>query len=154
MHNNAHGLSIAESNINEFIRKTDEQYKNISKEPVYIVDFIWNEKDINSKIILDIADSKNFWGQELREPLICLKDIPIGTNNVQLLSAQKNPTLKITIGKISIMKFKSSIQEYKNFIEPNTLLTIVGKANANTWNNFTTPQIIVDNFELKQEWVF
>ena len=153
-HNNSHGLGIKEENLDEFIRKTDEQYKNISKEPVYIVDFVWNEKDINSKMILDIADSKNFWGQELREPLICLKDIPVGVNNVQLLSKDKNPTLKIHVNGIDIMKFKSSEEEFIRLTEPNTLITLVGKANKNVWMGRITSQIMCEAFDIKQEWIF
>ena len=154
-HNNAHGLSIAERNIDEFIKKTDEQYKNISHEPVYIVDCVWSKNEVNPQMILDIANEKEYWGQGISEPLICLKDIPIGINNVQLLSKDKNPTIKIHLDcGVDIMKFKSSIQEYEKLTEPNTLITLVGKANANSWMGRTTAQIMCDSYELSHKWVF
>lgn len=59
-HQNAAGLSIAESKVTEFQKVTNEIYKDISKEPVYWVDYEWFSKDINSSDILAIADSKAF----------------------------------------------------------------------------------------------
>ena len=52
------------------------------------------------------------------------------------------------------MKFKSSEEEYEQFIQPNTYLTLVGKCSVNIWNGSVSPQIIIDDFELKQEWRF
>ena len=153
-HNNAHGLNIAERNIDDFIKKTDEQYKNISQEPVYIVDCIWNQNEINPQMILDIAENKQYYGQGISEPLICIKDIPIGPENVQLLSRNKNPTLKIHLDSLDIMKFKSSEEEFYQFIKPNTLLTVVGNCNKNEWCGRVTSQIICKDFELKKEWIF
>lgn len=154
-HQNAAGISIAASKIKEFTEITNKQYKNISQEPVYWVDFIWTEKEINSSTILEIAESKKYWGQGVPEPYICLKDIPIGMNNVQLLSADKNPTLKIHLKcGVDIMKFKSSQEEYELFTKSNTLLTLVGKCNKNEWMGKITPQIIIEDYELREEWVF
>ena len=155
-HANAHGLGIAESRIKDFIKATNDLYQNISQEPVYWVDFIWNINDINPLDILKIADSKELWGQGVPEPYIVLEDIPVNDNNVRLLSADKNPTLKIHLDNcgIDIMKFKSSQEEYEKFIEPNTLLTLVGRANKNEWMGRVTPQIIIEDYELRQEWIF
>lgn len=58
------------------------------------------------------------------EPYIVIRDIPL--TSVQLLSANKNPTLKIHLDcGVDIMKFKSSQEEYEKFIEPNKYLTEV-----------------------------
>jgi len=59
-HANAHGASIPESRIQEFIDATNKLYENISKEPVYWVDFVWELNKIDPNTILDIADSKDF----------------------------------------------------------------------------------------------
>ena len=37
---------------------------------------------------------------------------------------------------------------------PNTILTLVGTCNKNEWNGRVTPQIIIEDFELRTEWVF
>ena len=95
------------------------------------------------------------WGQNISEPYICLKDISIGEYNVQLLSPDKNPTIKIHLDNgLDIMKFKSSQEEYEKFIQPNNIITIVGRANKNEWNGRITPQIIIEDFDLRQDWIF
>ena len=154
-HANAFGVSIAESNIDSFIEQTNALYEQIEKEPVYWVDFIWLKNQIDSGVILDIAKHKDLWGQNIPEPYICLKDIPLNVGNVQLLAADRNPTIKIHLDcGVDIMKFKSSQEEYESLIEPNTYITLIGKTNINEWNGRITAQIMCEDYELKQEWVF
>ena len=59
-HESAFGISIPESNLNNFIETTNEIYSEVPQEPIYWVDYIWNITSINKQIILDIADSKNY----------------------------------------------------------------------------------------------
>ena len=54
------GVGIAESNIDAFIQKTNEMYADVPAEPVYWVDFIWAKDELKPKVILDIAESKNY----------------------------------------------------------------------------------------------
>lgn len=154
-HEGAFGCSIVDSKIDEFIATTDKLYEGIPQEPVYWVDYIWRERDIDTSIILKIAESRDWWGQGIPEPYVALENISIGVHNVQLLSPDKHPTLKIHLNcGLDIMKFKSSQEEYERFTEPNTQITLVGRCNRNEWNGRVTPQIIVEDFELAQGWVF
>ncbi len=152
-HANAHGASIPESRIQEFIDATNKLYENISKEPVYWVDFIWSLNEINPNTILTIADAKDYWGQEIPEPYVVIKDIPI--NWIQLLSPDKHPTLKIHLENgVDIMKFKSSQEEYEDFVEPNTYLTAICRCAKNEWAGRITAQLIIEDFILQEKWVF
>lgn len=154
LHANAHGLGIAESKIQDFIKITNDKYKNISKEPVYWVDYIWNSKDINSKTILEIANAKGYWGQEVPEPYVAVK-IPLNNCNIQLLSPDKHPTIKVHLSNgVDIMKFKSSQEEYEMFTQSNMTLTAICRCAKNEWMNRTTAQLIVEDFILEQEWIF
>ena len=36
----------------------------------------------------------------------------------------------------------------------NMVLTVVGKSAINEWNGTVTPQILVEDFELREEWIF
>lgn len=152
-HANAHGLSIAESKIQDFINITNKEYEHIAKEPVYWVDFEWFNKDINPQTIISIADAKDYWGQEVQEPYIAIRDIPL--NWIQLLSPDKHPTLKIHLENgVDIMKFKSSQDEYEQFIMPNTYLTAVCRCAKNEWNGKITAQLIIEDYYLEEKWVF
>ena len=152
-HSNAFGAAIKEEKFQDYINKTNEQYKDIDLTPTYWVDYIWNQNTIDSQKILDIADL-NIYGQEIPESLVVIENIPLSENNVILMSPDKNPTLKIQCGPVSIIKFKSSQEEWEKFIQPNTLVTIIGKCNKNEWMGKTSSQILVEYFELQQKWVF
>jgi len=132
-HANAHGASIPESRIQEFIDVTNKLYENIPQEPVYWVDFIWELNKIDPNTILDIADAKDFWGQEIPEPYVVIKDIPLDSCSIQLLSPDKNPTIKITLPcGVAVMKFKASEDLYEQMIKHNQTITAVCRCNANT----------------------
>ena len=154
-HDNAMGVGIAESNIDAFIQKTNEMYADVSTEPVYWVDFIWRKNDLNPKIILDIAESKNWWGQEVTEPYVVIENLNLNTCQIQLLSPDKHPTIKIHLDcGVDIMKFKSSQEEYETFTKPNQVFTAVCRCAKNEWNGKVTAQLIVEDFNIREEWIF
>lgn len=153
-HSNAFGAAIASSHFNAFMRKTDELYSDIDFTPSYAVDYIWNSNTIDPQRILDIG-RLGIYGQEIPESKVAVENIPLSERNVTLMGLAKgHPTIKIQVGNVSIMKFKSSEEEYEQFTQPNTYLTLVGKCSVNEWNGNVSPQIIIDDFELKQEWRF
>ncbi len=155
-HEGAFGFSIAESKIDEFIEKTNELYANVPKEPVYWVDFIWLKNQVDPGTILDIARHKDLWGQSIPEPYICLKDIPLNAGNVQLMGVEKgHPTLKIQLDNgVSIIRFKASEEEYKNWTQPNVLLTGICKCTINEWMGRINPQFILEDYSLETRWIF
>ena len=86
----------------------------------------------------------------MKEPLIAIENIKISEDNVQLMSKDKNPTLKITLPSgLSLIKFKSSVEEYQNLISNKTsIITAVGKCEENVWNFTSSPQIIIEDYEI------
>lgn len=154
-HANAFGVSIPESKLDSFIEQTNNLYADVPQEPVYWVDFIWDYKDLNSKIILDIAEAKDYWGQEIPEPYIAIQLNSIVHKSVQLLSPDKHPTTKIHLENgIDIMKFKSSQEEYEQLNNSNMSLTAVCRCAKNEWNGRVTAQLIIEDYYLQEEWVF
>jgi single-stranded-DNA-specific exonuclease len=152
-HSSAFGISIPESKLKDFIKKTNAIYSETAQEPVYWVDFEWFNKDIDSQKILTIAQGKEFWGQGLLEPYVAIRDIPL--ESVQLLSPDKHPTLKIHLSNgVDIMKFKSSYEEYEQFIKPNMYLTAVCRCAKNEWAGRVTAQLIIEDFYISEKWVF
>lgn len=118
------------------------------------MDYIWEPQDLNPQTILKIADL-NIWGQEIPQATVAIKNIPLSENNVTILGLAKGkPTLKIECNGIELMKFQSSEGEYQQFIQPNTYLTVVGTCNKNIWNDIVKPQILIDDFEIKEKWIF
>ena len=64
----------------------------------------------------------------------------------------KHPTIKIHLDcGVDIMKFKSSQEELDNFNKQNAVLTVICKAAKNEWMGKTTPQLIIEDYELREE---
>ena len=153
-HAEAFGVSISQEDTIPFLNYSNEMLKDFNFSPVYKVDFIFNYNDMNPQEILNIASLKSIWGQGVTEPLIAVENIKI-TDNIQLMSKDKNPTLKITLPNgLSLIKFKSSEEEYQSLLSKNnTYLTIniVGKCEQNVWGGNVSPQIIIEDYEINHQ---
>lgn len=148
-HANAFGLSVRDNNISEFIKMTNEALKDISDEPIYYVDYIYDGENVDWQNILDIADMDCYWGKDVDESFIAIRNLTVTKDMVTLMSANKNPTLKITLpNRISIIKFSSSQEEYEMF--DNVQVDIIGKCNKNEWLGNITPQIFIEDYEFKE----
>lgn len=113
-HQAAFGAAISETNIEEFIRDSNEQLKDFDFSPCYKVDYIFCHNNMNLQDLSDLAALKDIWGQAVEEPLIAIENIAVHNSNIKLMSADKNPTLKITLSNgLSLIKFKSSQEEYE-----------------------------------------
>lgn len=152
MHGNAFGISIYGDLFEVFINYIDDKLKDFDFSPCYKVDFIFQGKDFKGSDILKIAELKSIWGQGVEEPLIAIEGIHVDKHNVQLLSRDKNPTLKITLDNgIDILKFRSSEEEFEQFINSDlgcVNINVVGKCDRNEWNGRITPQIHIEEYEI------
>ena len=154
-HENAFGISIPQDKVEQYMEYMDDVLKNQSSEPIYLVDYIFSKP--NGEIILSIANFSYLWGKDIEESLVALENITISSKDIQLLSKDKNPTLRIKCGDIELMKFKSCEEEYNSLIEKgNVTLNIVGKCNKNEWGGNTKPQILIEDYEItgSVKWLF
>lgn len=150
-HEGAFGCGIADENINKFISHSNDALKDFDFSPMYMVDFICHVSDLRAKDILDIAALKPLWGKDVEEASLAIEGIKITANNISLMSKDRNPTLKITMPEgISLIKFKSSEEEYEKLYSEQGYVTIniVGKCERNIWNNNISPQIIIEDYEI------
>lgn len=152
-HANAAGLVIASGQLDSLNSAMNEIYKNIDQTPVYWVDYIWhNTADFDK--VMDIG-KLNIYGQGIPESFVAIEDLDLSQCSVHLLSRDKNPTLKIVLpNDVTIMKFKSSEEEYEEFLSDHAVLTCIGTCAINSWNGHVTPQIIIEDMELQEEWIF
>lgn len=153
-HQSAFGFGIRESEITDFIQATNELYKGVNFTPVYWVDFVWKPSSLDTATILEIAEL-DIWGQEMPQSQVVVKDIPLSESNVQILGLAKgHPTIKIECNGIEFMLFKASEELYEQFIQSNQYLTIVGTCSKNEWNGVIKPQILIDDYDLQEKWIF
>lgn len=149
-HQGAFGLGIPENQIQNFLIKTDELLKDISDEPIYYVDYIYDGVDVSEQNILDIASLNDLWGKDLDEVQIAIHDLKVSKDMLTLMSPDKKPTLKITLpNKVCLIKFGSSQEEYDNLLSDGYIsLNIVGRCNQNIWMNYITAQVLIDDYEI------
>ena len=149
-HQGAFGLGIEESQINSFIKETDRILKDMSDEPIYYVDYIYNGIDVSSQAILDIASLDDLWGKDMDEPMVAIHDLKINEKMITLMSPDKKPTLKIILpNKVSLIKFNSSQEEYENLCSEGYIaIDVVGRCNQNIWMNYVNTQILIDDYEI------
>lgn len=147
-HENAFGVSVKDSNLKELIKITNERLENINFDNIYKVDFIYENGLIENNSILTIASYNNLWGNSLKRPKIAIKNIPVSEDNFQVM---KGPTIKITTNGLELLKFKASEEEINLFEEnQEVIITIVGECDINTWGGQTTPQILVDDYNIEK----
>ena len=158
-HANALGVGIKDLNIDTFINYSNDSLADFDFTPCYKVDFIFVGNDFNGKDIVKIAELKSLWGQGVEEPLVAIENIKLTSSNVTLMSKDKSPTLKITLPNgTSLIKFKSSQEEYEKFYSELGCITIniVGTCGRNEWNGIVEPQIIIEDYEIigEQKYYF
>lgn len=153
-HANALGVGIADDVFGQFIDYTNEALANLDFTPCYKVDFIFDGSNFDGHDIIEIAELKTLWGQGVDEPYIVVENVKVHGNNVSLMSADKNPTLKIVLpNNTSLIKFKSSKEEYEKLKSDTGCITInvIGRCERNCWNGIVTPQIIIEDYEITDE---
>lgn len=149
-HDNAAGVSIPNSKLANFHKWANEALAGIDfGENCYDVNFerIAADADL-ADIICDIGNHNGIWGQNNSEPLIHVTDINITANDVQVMGKNKD-TVKFEKFGIAYMKFhaKDLIEELNKY--PSMKIEIVGRANLNEWGGRVTPQIFIEDIEVK-----
>lgn len=150
-HQNAFGMSLSADKVEDFLGYTDFALANMSSEPIYYVDYIYNGADIHPADILEISDLNSLWGKDMDEPLVAIKDIKINKDMITVYRKTSN-TLKITLpNKVSLMRFNATDEEcevLENHTGAYVQLDIVGKCNKNEWMGNVSPQVFIEDYEI------
>ena len=149
-HDNACGIGIYDKNLGAFHEYANEKLANVDfGENWYEVNFerIAADQDIE-RLIYDIAEHEDLWGQGNPEPLIHIKDINITSKDIQVMGKSAD-TVKIVKFGIAYMKFhaKQMLEDLAKYDE--IKLEVVGKANLNEWMGQYTPQIFISNYQVE-----
>ena len=129
-HANAFGAGVRDTRFTELVEYCNTALADYDFSPHYSVDFIYNKDNLNADDILEIASYEALWGQGVEEPKVAIEGLPITKDNVKLLAAATNPTLKITLPNgVSAIKFRSSNEEYENLYSDlgSVTINVIGK---------------------------
>lgn len=151
-HPQAFGTSVKDQNLSALVEYSNSALANIQFSATYRVDFIYDKSSLEPEDILEIAEYHHLWAHGVEEPLVVVIGVPVTKNNIQLMSPNRNPTLKISLSNgTNFIKFRTSQEEYESMISGLTdftskILTIVGRCEKNEWNGRINPQIIIEDY--------
>ena len=149
-HAQAAGASFREKDLEALNSYANEELKSADfGESYYDVNFIRSAADEDVKdLIFDLSKYPEVWGSKNPEDKVCIKDINITQNDVQVIGARQD-TLKIEKFGVVYIKFfaKDLIKELQSYGDE-LKLNIVGHTNINTWGGRQTPQLFIDAIEV------
>ena len=150
-HPNAFGLKIYKRDLQKFINYMNEALKDMSEEPIYYVDYIFQGHEVDESILLEIGRMSSYWGTELDEPFVAIEGLKVTPEMVNIYD-KKTKTIKITLRNgISIMKFNADDELCDKLTKNNTgymEMDIVGKCNINEWMGNERGQIFIEDFNI------
>ena len=149
-HAQAAGASFREKDLETLNLYANEELKDADfGESYYDVNFIRTAADEDVRdLIFDLSKYPEVWGSKNPEDKVCIKDINITQNDIQVIGTRQD-TLKIEKFGVVYIKFfaKDLIKELRSY--GNELkLNIVGHTNINTWGGRQTPQLFIDAIEV------
>lgn len=155
-HANAAGCALRSTDITKLYDYANKKLKDINfNEGFYESDFIvqGNYSDISS-LVLDLGLNAALWGQSNDEPVIIIENITIPKNSIQIIGSKKD-TVKFIFNGMTYMIFKASeiIEKINNYGE-SINITCAGRANLNKWGGRITPQIYIDEIEIKETSIY
>ena len=149
-HDNAFGASIKIDSLDTFIEKSNEELKNYDfGQDVYDVNLVRQAADNDiDRIAYDIDKYYKLWGQRCDEPLIYIGNINLTHNDINICG-KNNDTVRFTKFGITYIKFfaKDMIEELAEFDD--IKLEVIGKVNVNCWMGKTSPQIMIESYEIR-----
>lgn len=149
-HANAAGASIKKSYIDKFLEKSNNDLANYNfNDESYEVNFerYPYSKDLDFLVTILYA-YRNYYGQNNPEPLIAVKDIHLTKKDITLMGKDKT-TLKFEKQGVAFVKFNAEemIEQLRELDDIS--IEVVGKANINYWGGKATPQIFIEDFNIK-----
>ena len=151
-HSNACGI------VNLEIEKKDEALKamnNILKDIVYdstyLVDYIFDENDIDVSTIIEMSNFEDIICQGIEEPMIAVENISLTRDSFEIFGKNED-NVSFLMNGIKCIQFKckagNKLYDFlQNAWDDNDSVTfnIVGKPSINEYNGVKTPQIVISD---------
>lgn len=150
-HDNAFGMSIPQSKVNALLERANidlPQYK--FGENCYEVNFVRYANSLDLvDLIMNLGNYSFIWSQGNPEPYLDIQDIIVSSNEISIIGSKKD-TIRFEKYGVTYIKFHAQdlIEEFSKHNE--VRMEIVGRANINEWNGTFTPQIMIEEYDLRE----
>lgn len=153
-HQGAAGVGIAANKMEEITNKLNEFYGEVSKEPIYWVDYIWRAADVEDSSLLELANMKEFWGQEIPPAQVCIENINLSQCRLSLCG-KSNDTLRMILPNgVVLVYFGISEMMFDQMLEEDMYMTCIVSPAKNEWMGKVSGEGMIDDFIVEQKWVF
>ena len=87
--------------------------------------------------------------------MIAVENLNVSYDSIQVIGSNSD-TLKFEFNGITYIKFRAKdlIKEIRSCGKDKINMVIVGKANVNSWGGRTTPQILLEEIEIKDSSIY
>jgi single-stranded-DNA-specific exonuclease len=151
-HDMAFGTGIEEDTIPALVEYANTTLSNVDFGTDTIeVDYIFNNENLDSKMLYEFADHMHLYGNGIPQPLFAF-ELVLQPSNFYIMGKNKD-TVKISYGGVNFIKFKSS--EWAETISYNMQFpiiktTIIGRAQINEFNGNRSTQLIIDHMDVQE----
>lgn len=156
-HPSAFGIEIPYTSFGKFISYCNDAKLDYTQDTVKTVDICATYPSIDENLFYVSDDMLGYVGQQIPPVKAIIKDIPVVSCAIDLLSPDKSPTMKIVLPNgIQVLKFRSSAEEVDRLKAEgsSTYMTVIGSPSLNRWNDKVYEQMIVDDYFLEEKWIF
>ena len=157
-HDNAAGISIHRENVKKSIEICNEILCDVDFDKCFQVDFEINSEDLSVNFIKEINEMKHLFGQGIKEPYICVKNVDIYADNVFVMGKNLDcwkytddegfAIVDFGVDKENdfvLNAFKNNKHGYLGTID------IVGKVDISEYKGILTPQFVVSDYTVRSE---
>ena len=151
-HQNAHGIILDPSRLEEARAKLNEVADDFSFEQITECDFIVNMEDVTPEFIGTIHASQWLYGKGLDEPVVVIEGVKLRSDACRLMGKEQDSVSFICNG-IKYCKFKCGPDdELLNLIAGGfdglKNVNLIGKCSINEYNGNVEPQVIIEDYEI------
>ena len=155
-HANAAGWGSLCTNLDRLVEYANKELADVNfNEGYHEVDFIVSANcSYLSNLIFDLDNGGLYWGQGNPEAKIAIENISIDTAYIQTIGQNKD-TIRFNFNGITYIKFKAKkLIEELNTYQGRINMTVVGRPAVNRWNGIETPQIQIEEIEIKENSIY
>ena len=154
-HPSSFGLGIKIENIKPALEKINEELKDINfGEFIHYVDFEIDIENLTIEIIKDMNELYDYYGNGIEESLVLIRNIPVNTNDIELMGKTEDTWKFLYNNEIQFIKFKNNqddaiLQARQNdWSGAHLNINAICKLSINEYGGIRVPQCIVVDYEV------
>ena len=158
-HPQAAGIGLSKKQLILTINRSNEKLENFDFSKVYNIDYEFdfkNDRLPQDELIRDILSMKFYWGMNVQEPLLLLKNIHINSSKIEFFGTNKDTWKTVLYSNKELIKFKCKdddlfidkfVGEF-NWEGVDLIVNAIVKIGKNEFNGESKIQFIVQDYEI------